>query len=229
MIETATGQLYAEQASKKLNALGVAGNEYPSGALSRIKSDGRNFVVFDPSLAEITKTYYRKEETVYSENFKEWFGDWKLANGVKELQAREAKVYKQHDALTEKKAEEELEGFGLVDNQYLGKTAFPKSFAGKILYHKGFPASMIIKHFADLYKDAILLNSGSEKDYPNKQHKKHNNIAAWHNLVNKFKIGTDKDKDEDEYYIRFTVKEGKVAANKKKRVKSEKLVHSDFV
>ena len=147
-----------------------------------------------------------------------------MAKGVKELQAREPKFYEQYKDLSIKETEKTFNDFGVIDNQYLGKTAFPKSFARKILHHKGFPTATIVKHFDELYSGAVFLKSEAEKEYPNRQHKKHSNIAVWHILANKFKTG------KGEYYIRFTVKEGKPQKNNKKSSDgTNNLLHSSFI
>ncbi|MDR0485349.1 MAG: hypothetical protein LBH29_01325 [Elusimicrobiota bacterium] len=50
-------------ASLKLLEYGILGNEYPAGTYSgKTNSEARNFVLFDPKLIEIKKTYYKRAD-----------------------------------------------------------------------------------------------------------------------------------------------------------------------
>ncbi len=125
-------------------------------------------------------------------------------------------------SLSKKEAEKVFKNNKNVKHNELGDTVLPVETVNKILRHKGFDTSTIIDYISDLYKKSILIDTQTEKQYV-QAHKQHNNIALWHNTLNKFKI------NNDNYVIRFTVAERKVGENKKKGTVGERYLHSTFI
>ncbi|MDR3243223.1 MAG: hypothetical protein LBT79_00575, partial [Elusimicrobiota bacterium] len=168
--------------------------------------------------------YKANENAIESENFKKWFGDWQTLQRIKAVKEINSKEYKLNAPMTQKDVENAFRSFGYITNKFIGKTRFPVQTVGKIIKHKGFPIEQITEHLPEIYQNALFAFSGNEKQQAN--HKPHNNIELWHNLVNKFKIKNANGKYE-EYYIRFTVQEMK--APKNKQTDAEKLLHSTFI
>ncbi|MDR3049205.1 MAG: hypothetical protein LBV16_05125, partial [Elusimicrobiota bacterium] len=158
------------------------------------------------------------ENVIESENFKKWFGDWKIARKMNQVLNREAQEYAPHNSLNKKEIEKTFRNIGEIKNADIGNVLLPINTAGKIISHKGFDISTIVKFFPEMFSDAILIESLDN----NNNHKQHNNIKSWHNLLNQFKIGNDT------YFIRFTVKENKVGRNSGNE-QGDKLLHSSFV
>ena len=83
-----------------------------------------------------------------------------------------------------------------------GRTAgFPIDTVGKMLGHRGFDISRIIRDIPMLYETSI--RAWSEPEILRDGHKSHNNIKEYHHYINIFTDGIN------EYYIRFTVPETK--------------------
>ena len=78
---------------------------------------------------------------------------------------------------------------------------FPIDTVGKMLGHRGFDISRIIRDIPMLYETSI--RAWSEPEILRDGHKSHNNIKEYHHYINIF---TD---CINEYYIRFTVPETK--------------------
>lgn len=132
-----------------------------------------------------------------------------------------------HETLNKKQAEQIFRDNRIVEHNELGDTILPVEIAEKIRKHRGFDTSTIMKYIPGLYKRSILVDSQTEKEFKNQTHKKHNNIAFWHNTLNKFQI--KKEISIENYIIRFTVEEDKIGKNKKKDSIGRKVLHSSFI
>ena len=131
-----------------------------------------------------------------------------------------------HESLIKKDAEQVFRNNKTVEHNELGATNFSVETVDKILRHKGFDTSTVVRLLPELYKNSVLIDSPTEKQYTgNKQHKKHTNIAFWHNTLNKFKIQNDKG-GYDEYFVRFTVTEQYAGKKKPKGSIGERTLHS---
>ena len=121
----------------------------------------------------------------------------------------------------DKKAAENLAlSFGKMENKRDHRVAeLPVVTVGKILRNKGYDVSTIMADIPELYENAIL--GWSEEETLRDGHKLHNNIAAYHNYVNKF-TGAD----GKEYYIRFTITERNAPAGKKE---GPSFIHSTAI
>ena len=133
-----------------------------------------------------------------------------------------------HESLTKKQAEQVFRENRVVIHNELGTTVLSVETVDKIIRHKGFDTSTIIKFIPDLYKKSVLIERQIEKEFRKQEHKKHNNIAYWHNTLNKFKV-KNKENKFDNYVIRFTTAERKVGKNKKKGTIGERYLHSSFI
>ncbi len=88
-------------------------------------------------------------------------------------------------------------GFGVVENKLDGrKVKFPVNSAGRMVFIKRY-----IRSFKELFESSV--RAWSEEETFFEGHKKHPNIAGYHQYVNKFFT------QDDEFYIRFTVRESK--------------------
>ncbi|MDR3112978.1 MAG: hypothetical protein LBU09_01200, partial [Endomicrobium sp.] len=154
--------------------------------------------------------------------FKKWFGDWELAEKWNKFINEATQEITPHKSLSKKEAEDIFKNSRNVEHNELGKTVLPVETVNKILQHKGFDTSTIIKLLPELFKNSSLLNSQTEKDFDS-AHKKRPNIAFWHNTFNKFTIG------KDTYIIRFTVTEEYAGRKQKKGTKGIQTLHSTFV
>jgi len=125
-----------------------------------------------------------------------------VSDRVAEIRGLPARRIELGEPMDKKAAEKVVRTFGEMINVNDGRiVTLPIAAVGKILRHKGFDFSRIINDIPDLYKTSLFGWPESEDLKPG--HKEHNNIEAFHNYMNKFKVGND------EYYIRFTVREGK--------------------
>jgi hypothetical protein len=149
--------------------------------------------------------------------FKDRFGEWERLARIKAIKNIKAKTYKQIAPLSKTDAENTFTSFSGVENIDGDKTRFDKGIVGKILSHKGFPTNTVIKHFDELYHNALF----AEKEPVNNQHKSHPNFTGYKTYVNKFKVG------KEDYYIRFTVQvEYK---SKKQPNMPNHALHSSFI
>jgi len=132
----------------------------------------------------------------------------KRAAEIRNLPARYVEL---GEPMDKKTAEGVVRGFPAMVNKNDGrKVRFPVDTIGKILLHRGFDLSRIVKTFPELYETS--LRGWSEPEIPKYGHKAHINTKEYHHYVNKF---LDLDGG---YYIRFTVneeitKQGKAARN----------------
>jgi len=141
------------------------------------------------------------------ENFKKWFGDWELAARIEAIEALDAQKIKPGESLTKKEAETQL----ISDKKLINKNdkriaQIPVNTIGKILDHKGYNTSKIVKDIPALYETSIFGWTESERDIEG--HKPHRNIKAYHNYINKFSDGSN------EYFIRFTLNEERTKPGK---------------
>jgi len=104
------------------------------------------------------------------------------------------------ESIGKKAAEDVVRGFPAMVNRNDGRgVRFPVDTIGKILRHRGFDLSLIVKSVPELYETS--LRGWSEPEIPKPRHKVHVNTKEYHHYVNKFFDGGC------EYYIRFTVNE----------------------
>lgn len=128
--------------------------------------------------------------------------DSELAIRAAEIQSLPARYIELGEPMDKKAAENAVRAFGGMTNVNDGRTVtLPLAAVGKILRHKGFDFSRIIKDIPELYKTSLFGWSEVEDLKPG--HKEHVNIKVFHQYVNKFTNGDGK------YYIRFTVREEK--------------------
>ena len=159
---------------------------------------------------EPSKLTERQWVQVRTENFKKWFGDWEKIALQKELDEMKAlAVTPSEEVLTKRDIESLFEQVGAVKNNRDGRiVTFPKATAGKVFYHKGTPAQLIVPSVKEIFEQSIPIYSEAEKEMPG--HKPHRNIKDYHNYVGKVLA------DGNEYYVRFTVREEAVWKNNKK-------------
>ncbi|MDR2427192.1 MAG: hypothetical protein LBD46_08465 [Endomicrobium sp.] len=169
-----------------------------------------------------TWTNSSNEEQIKSAAFKQWFGDWELAQKFNDFINRQTESVTPHESLSKKAAENVFRENRNIEHSELGNTILPIETVNKLLQHKGFKFAEIFNYLPQLYKNSILLTSDTEKTYQT-THKPHPNIAFWHNTFNKFNIGSD------EYIVRFTITESKAGKKQKKGAKGQQTLHSAFV
>ena len=139
-----------------------------------------------------------------------------VAERVKKFLQIESEIIIPHEKLTKKQAEQVFRENRVVNHTELGVTILSIETVNKILRHKGFDISTIIRFIPKLYENSMLIESQTEKEFEDRIHKKHINILFWHNTLNKFKIRNEKTEEFDEYVIRFTIEEEKVGKNRNK-------------
>ena len=116
-----------------------------------------------------------------------------------------------NETLSQKDAENMVRSFSVVKNINDGRIAeIPINTVGKIIKHKEYNTSRILKSLPSLYESSLL--AWSEPEKKREGHKYHPNIKGYHHYINKFINGNT------EYYIRFTlhetnVKLGKISKN----------------
>jgi len=118
---------------------------------------------------------------------------------------------------TDKKTAENIaRAHPAITNINDGRTAcIPVATVGKMLGHRGFDISRIIRDIPRFYETSI--RAWSEPEILRDGHKPHNNIKEYHHYINKFTDGID------EYYIRFTIPETKA---EKGEIKGNNCIHS---
>ena len=141
------------------------------------------------------------------ENFKRWFGDWELAARIEAIEALEAQEIKPGESLNKKEAEAQITSDKKLINKNDKRIAqIPLNTIGKILDHKGYNTSSIIKDIPKLFETSVFGWTESERNIEG--HKPHRNIKAYHNYINKFSDGSN------EYFIRFTLSEERTKPGK---------------
>jgi len=116
-----------------------------------------------------------------------------------------------NEVLNQKEAENVVRSFTPIKNVNDERIAeIPINTVGKIIKHKEFDTSRILKSIPTLYESSLL--AWSEPEIKRKGHKHHPNIKEYHHYINKFTDGNN------EYYVRFTlhetcVKPGKISKN----------------
>ena len=149
-----------------------------------------------------------------------------IADRLKTFLKIEPEIITPHESLTKKQAEQVFKDNRIVVHNELGVTVLSVETVNKILKHKGFDTSTIIKFISYLYKKSILIESQTEKEFEGQSHKIHTNIQFWHNTLNKFKIKNNETQKFDNYIIRFTVTEQYAGKKKKKGSIGERTLHS---
>ncbi|GHU04631.1 hypothetical protein FACS1894205_3180 [Alphaproteobacteria bacterium] len=138
---------------------------------------------------------------------------------VRAIQNMPAQEVTPGDPLDKKAAKDLVRGFSKMENKRDHRVVeLPVGTVGKILRHQGFDVSTILLDLPGLYEGAIY--GWNEDDNPQEGHKPHNNIAAYHNYINKFSAP-----DGKEYYVRFTLKEMKAKPGKT----GNNLIHSTAI
>ncbi|MDR2694747.1 MAG: hypothetical protein LBB74_11145 [Chitinispirillales bacterium] len=140
------------------------------------------------------------------------------ARRAAEIQSLPARYVELGEPMDKKAAEVAVRVFGEMKNDNDGRRAIlPVDSVGKILRHRGYELSRIIKSIPELYKTSLF--GWSERENVRPGHKEHPNIKEYHNYINKFTDG------DGEYYIRFTVNEETAKPNRVGR----NIVHSAAV
>lgn len=140
--------------------------------------------------------------------FKEWFGDWELANKLRMINNEHTILIHPNDYTIEQIEQiyKELEnGINKYDNR---NVRFVNSILGKILRHKGVDTKQIIPQLKNIFDNSVPILSETEQ--VQEGHKQHPNLKGYHHYLGKINI------DGKEYYVRFTVQEGKINPSKKK-------------
>jgi len=134
---------------------------------------------------------------------------------IKNLKTQKIDICK---VINQKDAENIVRSFKTIKNITDGRIAeFPVSTIGKIIRHKEYDTSRIIKHIPFLYKTSIF--GWSEPEIRRDGHKRHPNIKEYHHYINKF---SDRN---GEYFIRFTLHETNVKPGKN----SKNYIHSTAI
>jgi hypothetical protein len=144
---------------------------------------------------------------VRAEGFKKWFGDWERAARIAEAENLIPKKITAGETRSKKDLEKLAQTFKAIKNNIDGRVAeIPINTIGKIYGHQGYDISRIVEHIPALYETSIL--GWSEPEQKREGHKFRPNIKENHHYVNKFTDGTG------EYFIRFTLSEGKAKPGK---------------
>ena len=166
-----------------------------------------------------TRLGFRQWLMAHTHAFKEWFGDWEAAHGVRLLQKQKPlnldSVRAAEDTTTLKQTIERLDG---ATNARDGrKVTFPVALAGKLEHYAIFDAKRIAGAFDRLFARAVPMFSETETAKP--KHKDHSrNFDGYSNYVSKFTL------DGEQYYVRFTVQHAREGTND-----VEHQMHSAFV
>jgi len=135
----------------------------------------------------------------------------KCTKRITSIQNLEAQKIVFNEPMNQKEAENIVRSFIPIKNIFDGRIAeIPINTVGKIIKHKEFDTSLILKSIPILYESSLL--AWSEPEAKREGHKHHPNIREYHHYINKFSDGSS------EYYIRFTlhetnVKPGKIGKN----------------
>jgi hypothetical protein len=140
------------------------------------------------------------------------------ARRAAEIQSLPAKYVELGEPMGQKAAEETVKAFPPMTNINDGRKArLPVKTIGKILRHRGFDLSRIIKNIPELYETSLW--GWPEPEILKPGHKIHTNIKTYHHYINKFTDG------DGEYYIRFTVNE----ENTRPGIANRNFIHSAAV
>jgi len=170
--------------------------------------------------AKSTQLAYEHWLVPRTQNFKAEFGDWEARRGFQQVNANQPIDLNKLAPLKGKEdIKETFKEFGVVQNSYDGRqVVFPTSIVGKIDSHKGFEMRSIVKSFDLLFSKSVPMLSELEK--LREGHKIHlRNIEGYSHYVSKF------NKDNHEFYIRFTVQSLKGG----QLIRSDNQFHSAFV
>jgi hypothetical protein len=140
---------------------------------------------------------------------------------VEEISDLAVKTIVAHEPMSQKEAEAFVRQLPPIKNTKDERIAeIPVNTIGKILRHKGYDISRIIKHISSFYKTSLLL--WSEFGIPRKNHKIHWNIIEYHHYLNKFSDGIS------EFNIRITIFEEKAKIGKKGKNYIHSIAISDI-
>lgn len=134
---------------------------------------------------------------VRTKAFKEWFGDWELANKLRMIKnltplTVKGKVLSNDEA--EAICNSLPNGKNKLDNR---ETRFVHSTFGKIIRHKGFDIRQIIPQLKEIFDNSVPILSEAEQI--KEGHKQHPNLKGYHHYLGKISFYGQ------EYYVRFTV------------------------
>ncbi|MDR0618897.1 MAG: hypothetical protein LBG17_03240 [Bacteroidales bacterium] len=170
--------------------------------IQRIKDDAiKSGTFMKAPNGKKSKLSERQWLQVRTKEFKEWFGDWDIANKLKMIEDLVATNVLPHN-LTDEQLFEAYKNIGEVQNKNDKRNVrFVNAIYGKLIRHKGIDTKKIIPQFKEVFENAIPVYS--ESRVLREGHKEHNNFIGYHNYLGKIEIGGA------EYYVRFTTQEEK--------------------
>ena len=155
---------------------------------------------------------------VRTKAFKEWFGDWELAEKLRMIGSVTPVSVDDYQHIDQKEAEAIFEKLENGKNVHDGREVqWVKSIVGKILRHKGFDTSRLIPAIKDVFDNSVPI--ASEAEIKREGHKEHPNFKGYHHYVGKIQA------DGKDYYVRFTVQE---INTRRKGIVANQL-HSTFI
>lgn len=147
--------------------------------------------------------------------FKEWFGDWELANKLRMINNLAPLTVKGKE-ISNDEAEiiykSLLNGKNKLDNR---EVRFVNSTFGKIIRHKGFDVRQIISQLKEIFDNSVPILS--ETVQVKEGHKQHSNLKDYHHYLGKISF------DGQEYYVRFTVQELTPSWKRRERIGQSQL------
>ena len=157
----------------------------------------------------------RKWLQVRTPAFKEWFGDWELANKLRMINNLAPLTVKGKE-ISNDEAEiiykSLLNGKNKLDNR---EVRFVNSTFGKIIRHKGFDVRQIISQLKEIFDNSVPILS--ETVQVKEGHKQHSNLKDYHHYLGKISF------DGQEYYVRFTVQELTPSWKRRERIGQSQL------
>jgi hypothetical protein len=147
--------------------------------------------------------------------FKQWFGDWELANKLQLIEDLAATNILAHN-LTDEQLFEAYKNIGEVRNKKDNRNVkFVNSTYGKIIRHKGVDTKKIVPQLKEVFEHAVPIYSEDVKE----EHKEHKNFVGYHNYLGKIRLGGKG------YYVRFTTQEEKTSSKEY----NPNQLHSTFI
>ncbi len=188
----------------------------------RIKAEAKaNGTFLKAPNGKPTKLNEQQWVDVRTSRFKEWFGDWELANKFDLIDNTKPTPIKPNNFST-KQIKEIYYGLENGVNKFDNRNVrFVNSTLGKILRHKGFDTKQIIPKLKDIFDNSVPILSEAEQQ--RKGHKPHPNFKGYYHYLGKVNV------DGKEMFVRFTVQEknAKPQTIKKGFVPNE--LHSTFI
>ncbi|MDR3118284.1 MAG: hypothetical protein LBU44_02515, partial [Mediterranea sp.] len=211
---------YARQSDYDFDVSGVTAAN--AQEMQRIKTEAQASGTFmQAPNGKATKLNERQWLQVRTEAFKQWFGDWQLANKLQSIEDLAAIGIKPHN-LSNEQLYEAYKNLGDGKNKYDNREVrFVNDTYGKITRNKGLDVKQIIPQLKDVFNHSVPIYS--EQEQQRDGHKPHNNFVGYHNYLGKIEI------DGKDYYVRFTVQEVNAKPQTIKRGFVPNELHSTFV